>query len=200
MLPSSLSPLPERRTQPLIGNRRPSLSLQLYHYPGRKFQIVQLPHCWVRYDFGWAGKDPRFDPGLVTGIDLLREITNIIASGVERHIAKRELKDEERAKATRYQRFSDPKPFPRWFDALGALGFAKQRKGVQEMVGEIPENDDLGRRRPRKAPQRTQFLPCHARLRPHHSGEYPRPLCGAANLVAGSASRWTTKGNAIRRR
>lgn len=34
------------------------------------------------------------------------------------------------AKPTRYQPFSFPEPFPKWLDALEALGFAKQRKGV----------------------------------------------------------------------
>ena len=34
------------------------------------------------------------------------------------------------AKPTRYQPFSFPEPFPKWLDALAALGFARQRRGV----------------------------------------------------------------------
>lgn len=34
-------------------------------------------------------------------------------------------------KPTRYQQFAYPKPFPKWLDALEALGFLKQRKGQE---------------------------------------------------------------------
>lgn len=45
--------------------------------------------------------DHWFGPGLILGKDRLRQIANIIASIVERHAARRKLKDEERAKPAR---------------------------------------------------------------------------------------------------
>jgi hypothetical protein len=70
---------------------------------------------------------------------LFREMPNIIASVEERHVAKRTLK-ENSAHGT--CRCPLPKRFPKWLDVLGKCGFAKQRKGVEEMLGEIRENDD----------------------------------------------------------